>query len=1121
MSELRKRLGRLPLERRVRFLELLRSEPGGTSVDRPTPRERGLTAPLSYSQNLLWFLDRLTPGLPAYNLVLAFWLRGEVQPEQLRAALGVVVARHETLRTSLREQDGAPIQVIEPHLEVPLPVTSMPGAEPAQRRQAARQRLAELVDRPFDFGEPPLWRAELCQVAENEYLFAFVVHHVVFDGASAEAFTGELLEAYRACTEGREPVLPELAVQYADFAIWQREVLSGAKLERLANFWQQRLRDAPVLEIPTDRPRPAEFSYRGARLECPVSRRTIESVHRFSVERSGTPYPIYAAVFFELLRRYVNQDDIVIGCSTSVRGRLEVQNLIGFFVNMLALRMDAGGNPTFRELVGRTESVLRESFAHIDMPFERVVQMVAPVRDPSRSPLVQVAFLMPQEPWGAQLPGLSVELEEPEATTSKFDMTWQLTESGEQSTLAVEYNTDLFDAQTVEAMMAHYVDLLDTALSEPDSILSEVDLLSPSERARLLADGVGPQLPVPAGTVHQLFAEQAARAPEAIAVCTGTEEISYGELQRRSDVLCALLSARGAGGGTRVALCLPRGIDYVTAVLGTLKCGAAFVPLDPGAPPDRIAALVADADPTVIVAHSDSEDQLPAERTALMLDTTHDAGAWHVADAGDGSAVVPGSPGDLAYVLYTSGSTGTPKGVLIEHHSVVAFVAAMHELFEMSDADRVLGYAAYTFDVSIFEMFSALLIGARLHVAPDADRLDTDRLQALLEQAEISVMDMPPAVMALLDPSRLRALRVAFVGGEAFPGELVNRWNRVARFFNGYGPTECTVTMIVQECAGEWESSPPIGLPIANHVAHVLDDNLRLMPYGLPGELVIGGAGLARGYLNQAELTEQKFVADPFGSAPDGRLYRTGDLVKRLRNGAIVFLGRVDRQVKIRGVRIEPGEVEAVLAGHAAVRQVLVDVWTNDRGQRYLVGYVAVGSGTGSESDQQPVSAQELRELAAAKLPAAMVPQYVLVLPELPLTTSGKIDMRALPSPDSVSPDQVVAFVEPRTETEQILATDLFAPMLRAERVDVVRNFFEAGGSSLQAAQVIAGIRRRFGVEVSVAEFFREPTVEGLAQVIDRAGTGSLDDDGLLDMIEQLSDEQAADMLDGELGKVR
>ncbi|MFJ4567234.1 amino acid adenylation domain-containing protein [Streptomyces caelestis] len=1113
MSELARRLRRVPLERRVKFLELLKGENAPKAQDGPVPRARDATArqdtaPLSYAQNTLWFLDRLSPGVRAYNLIIAFWVDGALDVAALERALGLVVARHEALRTSLRDLPEGPRQVIEAEVPVTLATVPVPGADPDERSARARELAEEAVREPFDLGAGPLWRARLLQTEPSRHLFAFVVHHAVFDAASSEVVTGELLELYLSLTQGRPATFADLRVQYADFAIWQRETLSGRRLDELERFWSERLRGAPVLELPTDLPRPVEFTYRGTEAAGPIPGEVIDGVHRLARAMGVTPYPVYLAVFAELLRRYTAQEDLVVGCSTSIRGQLELQGLVGFFVNMLALRVDASGTPTFRTLVTRADSVLRDSLAHLDLPFERVVQATSPTRDPSRSPLVQVAFLMPQQPWEVTAPGLGIELEEPATGTSKFDMTWQVREAGDDSSLTVEYCTDLYTADTLDAMITHYVRLLTALVEEPDRVVGDLDMLSPDEHAQLLAHGSGPRRDFGPATVHGRFAEQAAGTPDAVAVVHGDDSIRYAELDAAANRLAHALRERGADTGGLVALCLPRGIDYVTAVLATLKAGAAFVPLDPQAPPDRIAGLLDDAKPSVVVSRSPEAAALPAHAPVLLLDELTDSPAARPAAAPEAAA----GPDDLAYVLYTSGSTGRPKGVLIEHHSVTSFVAAVGELFAMNEADRVLGYAACTFDVSVFEMFGALLHGARLHIASDADRLDVDRLQALLETAGITVMDMPPAVMALLDPDRLGSLRIAFVGGEAFPGDLVNRWNTVCRFFNGYGPTECTVTMVVQECAGHWDTSPPIGLPIADHVAHVLDEHLRPVPYGVAGELVIGGAGLARGYLNQPALTREKFVADPFGTAPGGRLYRTGDLVRRLRNGALVFLGRLDRQIKVRGVRIEPGEIEAVLAAHPDVRQVQVEAWTDPHGTNRLVAYVV-------RDEQAEVSAQELRAFVADKMPATMVPQHVVQLPEFPLTSSGKIDTRALNTSDILGGVDPGTATAPRTEMERILAEDLFLPMLRNEVVDVTANFFEMGGSSLQAAQLISGIRRRFGTEISTADFFRDPTIEGLAVVVEQRRAAALDDASLLDMIEQMSEEDVARLTASDKGE--
>jgi amino acid adenylation domain-containing protein len=1105
MSDTRQRLGRLPLERRVRFLALLRSGQADRPADRPTPRQRGETAPLSYSQDLLWFLDRLAPGMTAYNLVSAIWLRGPLDAAALEAALAMLVRRHEPLRTSLRELADGPAQVIAAEVPVRIPAVEVAGPYPQARREHARELAGQLVMRPFDLGDGPLWRAELYRTDADEYLFAWVVHHAVFDANSAEIFMAELAELYGAIVENRVASLPELPMQFADFAIWQREWLTGSRLDRLVSYWRDTLREPPVLELPTDRPRPPEFTYRGTDSRVPVGGAVVPMAHELARELGITPYSVYVAAFLVLLRRYSGQEDLVVGCSTSVRGLLELENLIGFFVNMMALRVDTGGDPSFRELVLRVDAVVREAFAHVELPFERVVQAVSPVRDPSRSPIVQVNFLLPQQPQRLRMYGLEVDFEQPPMHNSKFDMTWQMYEAGDESSIDVEYSTDIFDAETVENMQAHYARLLSVLLADPDAPLSRTDMLPGAERDELIARWDGPRREVRDITIDRWFAEQVLARPQALAVVAGDQRLSYAELDERANRLAWLLRGHGVGSGELVALCLPRGVDYVVAVLAVLKSGAAFVPLDPAYPPDRTATLLRDASPRAVVTHGVHAAGLPADGPIMVaMDTAGEQLAAQPAACPPAVA----APRDLAYVLYTSGSTGTPKGVLIDHRCVVNFIGSVQELFELTPADNVLGYASYTFDVSIFEMFSALLTGARLHIALETERLDIDWLQRLLENAQISVIDLPPSVMALLDPAPLDRLRISFVGGEAFPGELVNRWNKVSRFFNGYGPTECTVTMIVQECAGHWEGSPPIGLPMANHVAHVLDQNLRPVPYGVPGELVIGGEGLARGYLGEPELTDATFVPDPFGTAPGGRLYRTGDLVRRRRDGAIVFLGRVDRQIKIRGVRIEPGEIETVLAAEPGVRQAYVEAWTDARAERHLVAYV------GAPDEPRP-TAEQLRARVAAKIPATMVPQYLIVLPELPLTSSGKVDRRSLPSPDQVPTARAAEITAPRTETEKIIAEELFGPVLHVQTVDVITNFFELGGGSLQAAQLLSGTRRRFETDVSVADFFRDPTVAGLALAVDRQRAARLDDDDMLDLLEQMSDEDVERMMGG------
>ncbi|MFF8393073.1 amino acid adenylation domain-containing protein [Streptomyces sp. NPDC016172] len=1106
MSDLRDRLGRLPLERRVKFLALLRSGQA-VPIGRPTRRDRGETAPLSYSQDLLWFLDRLSPGMSAYNISAGIWMRGTLDPKVLESALRTVVARHETLRTSLQETESGPIQRIAPTVQVDLAVTDLPGPDVADRRAQCRELAREQAGRPFDLETTPLWRAALYRTAPDEYYFAWIVHHSIFDGTSSELFIAEVAELYGAAMENRKPILPEVPFQFADFAIWEREWLSGSQLDRLLSYWQENLRDLPVVELPTDHPRPEQFTYRGAFSRKRVDSKVVSAVHQLAREMDTTPYTIYVSVFLTVLQRYTHQDDLVVGCSTSVRGRLELESLLGFFVNMMPLRVDMAGDLSFRELIRQVDGVVRNAISHVELPFERMVQAVAPVRDPSRAPLVQNAFLLPQQRQSMPLHGIQVEFEAPEPSTAKFDTTWQMYEAGDESSIDVEYCVDLFDADTVDAMQAHYLEVLGALVADPDSHASRSQLLPAAYREEVLSRWNGQEMEIRDIALDAWFAQQARNTPEAIAVVAGAERLNYRELDERANQVAWLLAERGVSPGDVVGLCLPRGLEYPVAVLGVLKAGAAFVPLDPGHPRERTAVLLGDAAPRAVVTLDRLVAGLPADGPAVL---SLDGRAGELSRLpGDRPPAVT-SPKDLAYVLYTSGSTGTPKGVLVEHRAVVNFIGATQELFELTSDDHVLAYASYTFDVSVFEMFAALLTGAELHVALDTDRLDVDRLQHLLKESGISVIDLPPTVMSLLDPASLDRLRISFVGGEAFSGDLVNTWNKVSRFFNGYGPTECTVTMLVQECQGHWDASPPIGLPIANHVAHVLDDHLQPVPYGAPGELVIGGEGLARGYLNEPGLTREKFIEDPFGTAPGGRLYRTGDLVKRRRDGAIVFLGRIDRQIKVRGVRIEPGEVEAALLALPQVRQAHVRAWRDQRGQQALVAHVAVPSGPEPSPD-------EIRGAVADRLPQTMVPQYVVVVPELPLTASGKVDQNALPDPSGSGP---AGGTEPRTEMERAIAEELFAPVLQVPSVDVFTGFFEMGGSSLQAAQLISGIRRRFEVEVGVADFFQDPTVAGLAVLVERQRVAALADDELLDLLEQMSDGEVERIMGTQAGPV-
>ncbi|MGW1978988.1 non-ribosomal peptide synthetase [Streptomyces sp. NPDC001889] len=1096
MTDMTQRLAALPAERRARFLARLRAQLEGAAGRGPTPRGDTGPTPLSPTQEALWTLGRPGPESPVWNVPLCVRLRGDLEVGALRSALAVVVARHEALRTAIVEREGGPVQEVVPEVPVELPLIETAEGDHGQRLAAARAHAAEWLGAPFDVSRRPLWRAALIRVAPDDHLFLFEGHHLVLDGPSLGVLTRELAEVHRSLRDGDEPRLSELTAHYPDYALWQRGRLDGGGLDGPAAYWRERLAGAEVLEFPADRPRGDTPAFAGGSGVFPVGREGLERAGELAREEGADPSDVLLAAFLTLLHRYSGLDDLVIGTPDAGRRHDSVSSVIGCFAQMTVVRGDVSGDPTFRELVRRVSRATREAHAHGSLPFDKLLDAVDPPRDPARPPVFPVVFAARRDAGTtAGLPGLVATEEPVPSATSRFDMSWDLVErpgDGSGARLTVEFDTGLFDDASVARFARHYDALLHTLTAGPDAPLSAADVLSAADREFLAEAAGGPARPVRETTVVAEFEARVAEAPDRVAVVVAGTATSYAELNARANRLAALLRGRGAGPGTRIGLCLRRSAELTTAMLAVLKTGAAYVPLDPAHPSARVAEIAADAGLRMVLAHTGAAGAVSAVAApVVMLD---EAGA-ELAAMPDRDPPLAAAPGDVAYIIYTSGSTGRPKGVLLEHRGVVNFIDSTRELFDLTPADRVLGFASVTFDVSVFETFSALLTGARLCLATDDERVSIDRLQSLMERAGITVIDLPPTVMPLLAPERFTDLRIAFVGGEAFSGELVNRWNPGRRLFNGYGPTECTVTMIVEECAGTWETSPPIGRPMANHVAHVLDRDLRRVPVGVPGELVIGGAGLARGYLDRDALTAEKFIADPFGTAPGGRLYRTGDLVKRLPDGRLVFLGRLDQQVKIRGLRIELGEVESALAGVAGIGQATVRPWTDETGEKHLVAWV-----TGVGEQGLPSVRERLGEL----LPSYMIPSYFVALGELPLTSGGKVDWRRLPPPDPASAGGGPAD-EPRTATERILLGDVLAPLLRRVRLGVRDDFFRAGGNSLQAAQLLSAINRRFGVEIALGDFFVSPTVAHLATVIDAARAARPGGDDPLGSLERLS----------------
>ncbi|GAA0571542.1 hypothetical protein GCM10010172_65010 [Paractinoplanes ferrugineus] len=1031
----------------------------------------------SFQQEGMFFLDRLNDDSVVYQLVFPIGLTGRLDRDRLTSALRALIARHESLRTRFTLLDGVPHQLIEPAGEPDLPVVDLSGED--DPRAAATALIDAETERPFDLQAGPLLRTALLRLAAEEHVLLLSVHHIVLDGWSYGVLHDELATLYA----DPAAVLPALALQPADVAAWQRRRLSGATLDRELGYWRDRLAGLSTLDFPADRPRPARRTWAGATFQTELPAALGERARRFATDRRVSFLATLSAALVVVLARYTRQDDVAIGSVFSGRSRPEFEPLVGYFANTVVLRFDAAGDPSFGELVSRANDVVLGATEHQDVPFSMVVDALRPPRDPGTTPLFQVSMsLQPAavaDVGGALGDLRTTMLPTTAADRARFDVSVTLAEQpGGAIGVTVEYATELFDAGRMHQLVEHLTGILEHGVTDPDRPVAEFPLVLDEQRAALLSRYDGPVREVPATTIPALFAAQVAARGDEVALVAGDEEITYAELDRRSNRIARLLHAQGAGPGRFAGLCLPRGVDLVAAILGVLKSGAAFLVLDPQHPPMRLAGIVADAEPVALLVHSGTAELFEAAAPpAYALDDPA-----VLAEFPGRPVESTAGPADLAYVLYTSGSTGTPKGVLIEHRHVVNFIDSVRELFELTPADRVLGFASFTFDVSVFETFSALLTGARLCLALDDERTDPARLQRLLESRAVTVTDLPPSVMALLDPDRLPALRIVFVGGEAFDGELVNRWNPGRRLFNGYGPTECTVTMIVQECAGRWTGQPPIGLPMANHVAHVLDGHGNLVPPGVPGELVIGGAGLARGYLRRPELTAEKFVPDPFGTAPDGRLYHTGDLVKRLPDGALMFLGRIDAQVKLRGLRIELGEIEHALLSHPAIAQASVGVLDPGTGGARLVAWIAPRGGAAPPE-------HELREHLVERLPLHMIPSAFAVLAELPLTSSGKVDRRALPDPGAAAGRGR----PPATTTEHRLA-EIWAELLpdagEADRVDAEESFFAAGGNSLHLMRLIVLVQQRFGVDLHLRQLYTSSTLAGIAATIDRGGAG-------------------------------
>ncbi|GAA3463935.1 amino acid adenylation domain-containing protein [Saccharothrix longispora] len=1067
----------------VLALRQRRPDVGGAVPGRiaPAPRDRRL--PLSYAQQRLWFLDRWADGRPVYNAPLVLRLRAALDVAALRRALDDLVARHEVLRTRYPAENGVPHQVVEPPAPVPLPVHDLSGR--ADPEAAARDLVHELVRAPFDLAGGPVLRPALITLDAAEHVLVLAMHHIATDGWSTGILVAELVAGYRRAAVGSAPAEP-LPVQFADYAAWQRGWLAGEDPQEQSRYWREQLRDLPTLDLPTDRPRPVRPTLAGAIEEALLPESLARRLTDVARDERVTALAVALAAFTAVVSRYSGQSDVVVGSVFSGRTRPEVEPLIGFFANTLVLRTSTAGNPTFRELLARTNRTVVDAHLNQDLPFGRLVDELAPARDPGRNPLFQVSFTLQHTgAESAALGDLEAEVYPVEVGTARFDLAVQVTPvPGRGLRLWAEYSTELFDAARVRRLFAHYRRALEAFLADPDLRLGQLDLLGDDEHALVDATnrtecdlGVGERC------LHHLFEAVADRLPTAVASRFEGASLTYRELDGLANRVAHRLVDAGVGPESVVGVLLERGPGLPTAFLGVLKAGGAYLPLDPDHPPARRALVLADAGAATVVTTRALARELPDGVRAVCLDDP---------EADDAPATRPEvavSPDNLAYVIFTSGSTGRPKGVQVQHRSIANFTPAVIALFGLDEGDRVLQFANPSFDVSLFDFFGALCSGATLVQAPRSELLDPERLTALMRSERVTVTDLPPAVLRSLSPDDLPDLRALFVGLEAFPGELVNAWNTPGRqFHNGYGPTEATVACIDHLCAHvHHDAMPPIGLPMANYRAHVVDRFGQPVPVGVPGELLVGGVGVARGYAGRPGLTAERFVPDPYGG-PGERLYRTGDLVRRREDGALEFVGRVDDQVKIRGLRVEPAEVEHAVLALDGVRDAAVVVAGSGTDAR-LVAYVA-----GDSPDPHA-----LRAALGEALPTYLVPSEFVVLPELPRAASGKLDRAALPAPGG---SVAVAVAEPPTTATQIALADIWREVLGVAEPTLRDGFFAIGGTSLKITKVAARVEEVFGVRLELRELFLHSTLAELAELVEERELADVPADDLAELLD-------------------
>jgi amino acid adenylation domain-containing protein/non-ribosomal peptide synthase protein (TIGR01720 family) len=1069
--------------RKPEILAFLRSAitPSKTFESVISPVARSEDLPLSFAQQRMWFIYQMDQQNSAYNEALTIRLTGRLNIDILEQTINAIIQRHESLRTTFPMVEGKPIQKIAPFLKIKLLVVNLKDIPQEQ----IDKRIIEELQKPFDLTQAPLLRCTLFDLGYENYILVNVFHHIIIDGWSKGILFKELSEFYQAFLSNSTVDLPELAIQYADFAVWQRQWLQGEILENQLNYWKKQLTAAPLLlELPTDKPRPANPNFRGHSISFQINSELTEKLKLLSQKSGATLFMTLLAALNTLLFRYSGQDDILIGTPTANRNRQEIEPLIGFFVNTLVLRNSLEGNPAFSGLLQQARNVVLEAYANQDVPFEQVVDALEIERSLSYNPLFQVMFALQNAPLNAlELPHLKAQYLAVKHQRIKFDLSLILeeieTEQGSYLEGFWEYDSDLFTVERITRMVGHFQTLLKGIVANPQQTVRELPLLTESEKQQLLVEWNQTQQDYPQNLcIHQLFEAWVEQTPDAIALIFKGEQLTYRELNSKANQLANYLQTLGVKPETLVGICIEPSLEMIVGILGILKAAGAYVPIDPTYPSERIAYMLDDSQLAVLLTQEKLVTSLPQHQAQVIcLDSD-----WkEISTESKSSPITSLTPENLAYVIYTSGSTGKPKGVLVAHRGLCNLSQAQIKLFDVQPDSCVLQFASISFDASIWEIVMALCAGARLYLGTREELQPGQPLLQLLQEQEITHLTLVPSALTALSSENLPALQNIIVAGEPCPPSLVIQWASGRRFFNAYGPTESTVCATVAQCFEDMDVLP-IGRPIANTKIYILDRYLQPVPIGVPGELHLASVGLAKGYLNRPELTDSKFITNPFSEKISDRLYKTGDLVRYGNDGQIEFVGRIDDQVKIRGFRIELGEIESVLNQHPQVKDAIVIVKEDELKTKRLYGYFIPKT--------EALTFQELRQFIQDRLPDYMIPAFLIPLESFPLTPNGKVDRRALPLP-KINPNELENYATPSTKNEQILA-QIWQEVLGLKTISINDNFFELGGDSILAIQIIAKANQE-GLEITPKQLFGYQTIAQLAILAETTAATEID----------------------------